>query len=131
MIHKTLGERFSLPLFFVLFFARHKLSTTEGGYILYTDGNLVSLIAYTGLETDLTLPSGIVEIYQYAFYGCSDLTSVTIDNSLFLIGNYAFYNCNGLKIIFKGTRAEWNAVYKGSNWRPSSATVTCIGIEGA
>ena len=99
--------------------------------ILYTDGDLVSLIAYTGLETDLTLPSGIVEIYQYAFYGCSDLTSVTIDNSLFLIGNYAFYNCNGLKIIFKGTQAEWNAVYKGSNWCPSSATVTCIGEEEA
>ena len=49
--------------------------------------------------TDLTIPSSITSIRDYAFYGCSCLTNVTIPNTVISIGNYAFYSCYGLKSI--------------------------------
>ncbi|MCR5789854.1 MAG: leucine-rich repeat protein [Lachnospiraceae bacterium] len=41
--------------------------------------------------------SGITEIGDNAFYGCSAITSITLPGSLTKIGNYAFYNCKALK----------------------------------
>ena len=76
-----------------------KLTTTEEGYVLYTDGDLVSLIAYMEEETDLVLPYYVTEIYDYAFSGCSSLTSVVIPDGVTTIGNGAFYNCSGLTSV--------------------------------
>ena len=73
-----------------------KLSTDENGYVIYTEGDQKILIAYTGTETDLVLPAYITQINQYAFYGCSVLTSVTIGNSVTSIGVGAFRNCDSL-----------------------------------
>ena len=38
----------------------------------------------------------MTSIGDYAFYGCSGLTNVTIPNSVMSIGNQAFYGCSGL-----------------------------------
>ena len=50
-------------------------------------------MAYVGSNTDLTLPADYngqnYEIYNYAFYNCSGLTSVTIGNGVTSIGEYA------------------------------------------
>jgi hypothetical protein len=85
-----------------------KLSTNEDGYILYTDGNLVSLIGYIGNEKDLILPNGINEINRYAFYNCDSITSVSIPKSVTTIGQQAFCDCSSLANI---TVDENNAVY--------------------
>ncbi|MBR1891825.1 MAG: leucine-rich repeat domain-containing protein, partial [Clostridia bacterium] len=76
-----------------------KLSTNDNGYIIYTDGDLVSLIGYTGNETELVLPDNITEIYENAFRDCSGLTSVTIVNGVTSIPSGAFYNCSSLTSI--------------------------------
>ncbi len=53
------------------------------------------------LVTDLTIPIGITVIKDYAFYGCSSLSSVIIPYQTTLysvqsIGKYAFAGCDGL-----------------------------------
>ena len=51
---------------------------------LYLNGKLV---------TDLVIPDSVTSIGEYAFYGCSGLTSVTIGNGVTSMGNYAFDGC--------------------------------------
>ena len=41
----------------------------------------------------------VIYIGDYAFYGCSGLTSVTIPNSVIYIGDYAFSDCRGLTSV--------------------------------
>ena len=47
-----------------------------------------------------TIPNSVTRIGNFAFYGCTDLTSVIIPNSVTGIGNYAFYDCTALKSIY-------------------------------
>lgn len=75
-----------------------KLSTDDG-YIIYADGTEKILVAYIGYETDLTLPSYITQINEFAFYICTDLHSIIIPVSVTSIGYQAFYGCNGLTSI--------------------------------
>ena len=49
--------------------------------------------------TDLVIPNSVTSIGDYAFSGCSGLTSVTIPNSVTSIGDRAFYNCTGLTSV--------------------------------
>ena len=46
--------------------------------------------------TNLTLPSGVTSIGNSAFSGCSGLTSLTLPSSVTWIGSYAFSGCSGL-----------------------------------
>ena len=52
-----------------------------------------------GVNGDVTIPEGVVEIGDYAFYGLRNLTSVMIPNSVTDIGDYAFANCTALTHI--------------------------------
>ena len=49
--------------------------------------------------TDITIPSDITEIKDYAFYNYSSLTSVTIPDSVTSIGEGAFGRCESLTSI--------------------------------
>ncbi|MDY3108851.1 MAG: leucine-rich repeat domain-containing protein [Lachnospiraceae bacterium] len=76
-----------------------KLTTDENGYVIYTDEDEKILVAYTGTETNLTLPSGITQIKSNAFSRCTSLTSITIGNNVTSIGECAFMGCDGLTSI--------------------------------
>ena len=64
----------------------------------YTSNDKLGDWAFYGCSglTSLTIPSGVTSISEYAFYGCSGLTSLTIPSSVTSIGNYAFDGCRGL-----------------------------------
>ena len=78
---------------------KSKLTTDENGYVIYTNEYAKILVAYHGTNTELILPSYITKINQYAFSGCTGLTSITIPNSVKSIGDAAFYGCKGLTSI--------------------------------
>ena len=48
----------------------------------------------------MTIPSGVTSIGDWAFHGCSGLTSLTIPSGVTLIGDKAFYGCSGLISIY-------------------------------
>ncbi len=96
----------------VAYYAKHvyttdkesKQTVTEDGYIFYEDGEEVYLLGYKGSETALTLPATSpkgksYKIYQWAFYSCDGLTSVTIPNSVTSIGEWAFFGCSRLTSV--------------------------------
>ena len=76
---------------------------TVGDYIFYVDGEDIKLIAYTGSETSITLPSDYegknYGIGERAFYNCDSLTSITLPESLTSIEDYAFRDCDSLTSI--------------------------------
>ena len=103
--------------------------------------------------TDLTIPNSATSIGNYAFWGCSGLSSVQIGNNVTNIGMRAFYFCTGLtsvtignsvtsigemafnsctsltSITFTGTSTQWRAIVRGSSWHQSvpATTVYCEG----
>ncbi len=68
-----------------------------------TSGSL-TITGYSGPETNLVIPSTInnlpvIGIRDYAFWGCSGLTSVTIPSSVTSISDSVFQYCSGLTSI--------------------------------
>ena len=70
------------------------------------DGSVTSIgdYAFTGCSslTSITIPDGVTSIGDYAFSGCSGLTSITIPDGVTSIGDYAFSGCSGLTSITIG-----------------------------
>ncbi len=75
--------------------ANHTVKVTSYSYDYYS-GNIVipSSVTYNGTNYSVTT------IGDYAFYGCTGLTNVTIPNSVTYIGNRAFVSCTNLTTIY-------------------------------
>lgn len=63
------------------------------------------------------IPNGVTSIGDYAFYGCSRLTSITIPYSRTSYGNYAFYGCSRL-----ASMTSTNTVVSFGDWVFSGCT---------
>lgn len=78
----------------------------DNRYYSSFDGNLYNknkteLIQYAIGKTDESFEflDDVTSIGYGAFYGCSNLISITIPNKITSIGDYAFYNCGGLTSV--------------------------------
>ncbi|MGN0223071.1 MAG: leucine-rich repeat domain-containing protein [Muribaculaceae bacterium] len=75
------------------------------GNSIYDSRNNCDAIIETSTNTLLygckntIIPNSVTSIGNYAFGGCSGLTSVTIPNSITSIGTSAFSNCSGLTSV--------------------------------
>ena len=105
-------------------------------YVLGEDVTSIGEYAFYGSTdlTSITIPEGVTSIGGHAFYGCTGLTSVTIPEGVTSIGNSAFYNCTGFTSItipegvtLIGSNAFYGCTGLTSVTIPSS--VTLIGSE--
>ncbi len=103
-------------------------SVTIGNGVTYIGQGAFS---YCSSLTSITIPDGVTNIDSRAFENCSSLTSITIPDSVTSIGRYAFYNCSALTdITFEGTKAQWNAISKGSGWNNDTGNYTIHCTDG-
>ena len=53
--------------------------------------------------TSVTLPDTVTQIGKLAFYGCENLSTLTVPDSVLVVEDYAFANATGLQsIVFRG-----------------------------
>ena len=85
----------------------------EAGNTVYDSRNNCNAIIETASNTLIAgckttvIPNSVTSIGNGAFYGCSDLMSVTIPNSVTSIGKRAFFGCSGLTSVFISDLAAW------------------------
>lgn len=73
--------------------------SNDGAGALF-DKNKTLLISIPGAFRGIyTVPESVTDIAEYAFYGCSHLTSVNIADGVVSVPDYAFYGCKGLTSV--------------------------------
>ena len=82
---------------------------------------------YNGNCAEVVVPDGVTSIGNWAFEGCSSLTTITIPASVTSIGDLAFKRCKGLKDVFyNGTESDWeNIEIEAGNEALENATIHC------
>ena len=112
------------------------ITVEEGNAVYHSAGNCVIVTEINtliiGCNGSVIPDDGSVTgIGSYAFEDCTSLTSVIIPKSVTSIGYNAFYNCDSLtSVTFEGTKEQWNAVYKGSQWNDYSPFTEVVCSDG-
>ncbi len=95
-------------------------------YVIPDSVTSIGDYAFSGCSslTSITIPDSVTSIGDYAFYGCSSLTSITIPDSVTSIGSSAFSGCSNLtSVYYEGTREQWSNINIGNdNYYLKSAT---------
>ncbi|MBR4720590.1 MAG: leucine-rich repeat protein [Clostridia bacterium] len=73
----------------------------QGSYSIQNSVTSIGNYAFSGCSnlTSIAIPNRVTSIGDWAFEGCRGLTSITIPNSVTSIGNYAFSRCSILTSI--------------------------------
>ena len=74
------------------------LAVIDGVLFSKADKQLVCY-PYAFTAESYIIPQGIKAIGDYAFGGCTSLTSITIPNSVTSIGDFAFFSCHSLTSV--------------------------------
>jgi len=75
--------------------------------------------------------TGGTEIVSPAFNSCTGLISLTIPDSVTTISDYAFSGCSNLtSITFNGTKEQWKAIEKGYDWNSETGEYTVHCSDG-
>ena len=107
--------------------------TSVASCIIHEDTKVICAGAFANCSSliSITIPDSVTSIGRETFYGCSALESVTLGNSVTNIGQSAFTSCSNLtKITFQGTKAQWNAITKGSIWNNNKGSYTIHFTDG-
>ena len=81
--------------------------------------------------TSIAIPDGVTSIEYSAFGNCRSLTSIAIPDGVTSIEDSAFEGCSLLTDIeFDGTKEQWEAISKGSNWNVNTGNYTIHCTDG-
>lgn len=97
-----------------------------GDFIFESD----TLKKYTGPGGDVTVPDGVREIGERAFFGCLTLTSVTVPDGVHTVSYLAFFRCRNLTSVTLPASLE-NIYYRAFDECPRLKKVFLIGNRRA
>ena len=109
----------------------------ESGNTKYDSRNNCNAIIETATNTLIAgcqttiIPNSVTSIGDYAFSGCTSLTSITIPNSVTSIGDRAFLGCQSLLTVnYSGTQKQWKAIQKAKDLTASSVKQYVLCTDG-
>ena len=90
--------------------------SSTGRNLYSKDGKTLIQYAIGKKNDSFVIPDSVETVEEMAFYGCTNLVSVTVGRGVTKIGSDAFYGCSSLTdVYYEGTEEEWNNVEVLSN----------------
>ncbi len=92
---------------------QYPIGNTRTDYFIPNSVTSVNDYAFWGCTnlTSITIPDSVTSIGASVFWRCTNLTSVTIGDSVTSIGPSAFSDCTNLRdVYYNGTEEQWNQI---------------------